>query len=452
MENDELIDLTDLLDSLYKSTKKFFKYWLLLLLGLVLFFEAKTIYFHSPTYTSSMTVIVSNRDSGILVYNDTDEDINLSFQRALNSSTMYNIICEDLKVSSIPATITTSHISDTNFMMISATASNPEDAYTVIRSLVRNYGQITKLMSNANMIIIDEPELPTSQDTPPSYVQAGIKGIGIGLILGFAFIVAYTLTRRTITKEEHIKKRLNLKTIGNIPEVFKSHRRSKYQNQLLITNQRIPSNYKEAYRSLVMQVLRKENKKVFMVTSSLPNEGKSTVSSNIALMLANQKKKVVLIDLDLRNPSLVKTFDLWNKTNEFTNFIDTEFLKYHVLYSYDSQLDLILGLKSYENTIETLSSSYLEALLKELKKAYDYIILDVPPILMMEDALIVGKQADASILVVRQDYAKVYEILDALDELYEIDHDIMGCVLNIVQKSIFDEDAKGYGYGYGYGK
>ena len=91
-------------------------------------------------------------------------------------------------------------------------------------------------------------------------------------------------------------------------------------------------------------------------------------------------------------------------------------------------------------------------LIEELRKRYDYIIVDVPPILLMQDALSVAKYCDSTILVIKQDFAKIYEIMDALDELYEIDGNIMGCVLNSVKKSIFDEDSKGYGYGYGYGR
>lgn len=452
MEDNELIDLTDLFDRLYKAAIKYWKIWTIIIVAFVLIFEAKAIYFHNDTYTSSMTVIVSSRDNNILVYNDTDEDVNLSFQRALNSSTMNSIICEDLKVSNLPAVISASHITDTNFMVISATASNPEDAYNVIRSVVRNYGQITKLMSNANMIIIDEPMLATHPDTTPSYLKEGIKGCLLGLGIGFVLIFIYAFTRRTITKEEHVKKRLNLKAIGNIPEVASQKRSNRYKHQLLITNPRIPSSYKEAFRSLAMTIQRSEGKQVFMVTSTLPNEGKSTVSSNLALMLASLNKKVALIDLDLRNPSLMKTFNIESIEDVNGSMMTGEFLTNHMVCRYEQNLDLIIGVKRYEESIELLSRHQLRTLIDALRKRYDYIILDVPPVIMMQDALIVARQADASIMVVKQDYAKTYEILDALDELYEIDGHIMGCVLNIVQRSVFDEDAKGYGYGYGYGK
>jgi len=99
-----------------------------------------------------------------------------------------------------------------------------------------------------------------------------------------------------------------------------------------------------------------------------------------------------------------------------------------------------------------LSRPIVNDLIKKLKEKYDYVILDVPPILIMQDALAAVKYADTSVLVIRQDYAKTYEVIEALDELYEVSKNISGCILNAQEKSLFDSDARGYGYGYRYGK
>lgn len=453
MDNQELIDLTEIIDKLYKSLKKLWKICICLIVACIVMMEMKVFISYHPTYTSSMTMIASDKESNILVTSDDTEEMNKAFQRALMSSSMQKVIQEDLGLTYLPASLNVSLIPNTNFLVVSSTASSKEDAYNVVKSIESNYGQITKLMNDAHLIIIDEPVLANHPDSSPQYMKQGIKGCITGIMLSCLLVLAYGLSRRTIFKEEHIKKKFHLKCLGNIPLITMKKRSYQYQEQLLITNQRIPSSFKESFRTTTMAIKRKTNQ-IIMITSTLPNEGKSTISSNIALSLANDQKKVLLIDFDLRNPSLYRIFKNIHIKYELDDYLKHYCsLKDIINTSHiHDQLDLIIGTKSYDNSIEILSREVIENMLAKLRKDYDYIIIDVPPVEMMQDALEVAKYCDSIILTVKQDYAKTYEIMDTLDELYSINGHIMGCILNGVQKSIFDEDARGYGYGYGYGK
>lgn len=454
MENQELIDLTEIIDKLYKSFQKLWKICLCIIMLCIILMELKVLVFYHPTYTSSMTIIASDKESNILVTSDDTEEMNKAFQRAIMSSSMQKVIQEDLGLTYLPASLNVSLIPDTNFLVVSSTASSKEDAYQVVKSIEANYGQITKLMNDAHLIIIDEPKIAEYPDTSPQYLNQGIKGCMVGLMISCFLIIAYGLSRRTVFKEEHIKKKFHLKCLGNIPLITIKKRSYQFQEQLLVTNQRIPSSFKESFRTITMAIQRKKDHQIIMVTSTLPNEGKSTISSNIALSLANDKKKVLLIDFDLRNPSLHRIFKNIHLKYQLENYLDHYCSLKDIINKSEihDQLDFIIGTKSYDNSIEILSRDMIEEMLTKLRKQYDYIIIDVPPVEMMQDALEVAKYCDSIILTIKQDYAKTYEIVDALDELYSINGHIMGCILNGVQKSIFDEDAKGYGYGYGYGK
>lgn len=453
MKNNDLIDITEYFDRFYKAFKKFWKIALLFCILCMSVGIVKSMLTYNKTYTSSMTVIVSSSEKNILVTSESTEETNLAFQKALMSQSMQKIIQNDLKVDVVPATLNVSLVLNTNFMKITSTSNNPEDAYNVIQSVSKNYGQLTKLMNDANMIIVEEPVLAKNPDIVPDYVSIGIKGLIFGAILSCIFILGYGATRRTIIKEEHIKDKLHLKSFGTVPYISftRKHMQGK---QLLITNPLVPVSYKEAYRSLTLKIERTKNLKTLMVTSSLPNEGKSTVSSNIAIRLAQKGKKVVLVDFDLRNPSLYATFRIENTKDHIGNYLDGNTLLEDIICQSEQHenLDLIIGFKSYNNSIEMLSRDITKKLVKELQEKYDYVILDVPPLLIMQDTLNVAKYADSTLLVIRQDYAKVYEIAEAIDELYAVNRNILGCVLNGQDDSIFDEDAKGYGYGYRYGK
>lgn len=454
MEEKDLIDLTDIFDRLFKATQRLWKICLVIIVLCLCFFEVKTFLTYHATYTSSMSIIVSSQQKDILVSSEATEDTNKAFQKAILSSSMQKIIAKDLGVSSLPASLNVNLISETNFLTISATSSNPKSAYDVIKSIEKNYGQVTKLMNDANIILIEEAKEAISPDTYPQYLKQAIYGIVVGILISFLIIIVNTLLRKTLSKESYIKEKLHLKRLGNIPEITNKKSSYQYCKQLLVTNKKIPSYFKESFRTLTLSILRKKDSQVFMITSTLPNEGKSTISSNAALMLALEGKKVVLLDFDLRNPSLYKIFKLDHPKEQIGDYLDGKCSLNDIITNSEvhPQLDLILGSKSYDHSIELLSRKKIESFLEELKRLYDYVIIDVPPVLLMQDALSVAKYSDSTILVIKQDYAKMYEIIDALDELYEINGNIMGCVLNSVKKSIFDEDTRGYGYGYGYGK
>ena len=455
MEEKDLIDLTEYFDRLYKGTIKLYKIGLVLIVLMGLMNVLKSVVSYRPVYQSSMTVVVSEQDKNILVTTDSTEETNLSFQKVLTSSSMYKIIQDDLQMNYVPATLSIQLVNNTNFMIISSSSGNAEDAYRVIKSVAANYGRLTKLMNDAKMIIVEEPQLPTSPTTSPNYVNLFVKGAFLGFVISFMIIVVYSFSRNTITKEDHIKDKLHLKSFGVIPYISNKKRTFMQEKQLLITNSRIPAMYKEAYRSITLKLERMNEFKVLLISSTLPNEGKSTVSSNIALTLAQKGKKVVLVDFDLRNPSLYNTFRIENTKDHIGNYLDGNCVEIEDIICPSEQnenLDLILGFKNYENSIEMLSRPITKKLIDVLKEKYDYVLLDVPPLLIMQDALAAIKYADTSVLVVRQDYVKVNEVIEALDELYGVTRNLAGCILNAQEKSLFDADARGYGYGYKYGK
>ena len=115
-------------------------------------------------------------------------------------------------------------------------------------------------------------------------------------------------------------------------------------------------------------------------------------------------------------------------------------------------IDVIFGSDISMDGATELSRPRLSILIEELRKHYDYIILDVPPLFMMQDALLVAKQSDSAIVVVKQDHATAADILDSVDELHDTLPNVLGAVLNGYKNTFFTtESSSGYGNGYGYG-
>lgn len=183
--------------------------------------------------------------------------------------------------------------------------------------------------------------------------------------------------------------------------------------------------------------------KYIAFTSSVPGEGKSTTISNLALTMAQDGKKVLLIDNDLRKPRQHKVFGLLNKG--LTNIIAMG-LTFDEVVNKDvfPNLDVLTSGPIPPNPSEILGSEKMNDILKEVGEKYDYILLDLPPILAVTDAAIVGHMADGIVLVVRSGIT-ITAPEEAKKRLEAGHANILGVVLNGVPT-----EKKGYGYGYYY--
>lgn len=176
--------------------------------------------------------------------------------------------------------------------------------------------------------------------------------------------------------------------------------------------------------------------KYICFTSSVPGEGKSTTISNMALTLAQDGKKVLLVDCDLRKPVQHKNFGVINQGVPFAQVVHPEVFP---------NLDLLTSGPVPPNPSELIGSEKMEQLLDQAGKAYDYVLIDLPPVLAVTDAALLGNLADGVVLVVRSGMVAPEEVQEAKKRLQAGKANILGVVLNGVP-----QQHKGYGYGYYY--
>ncbi|WP_338597517.1 CpsD/CapB family tyrosine-protein kinase [Clostridium baratii] len=188
----------------------------------------------------------------------------------------------------------------------------------------------------------------------------------------------------------------------------------------------------ESYRILRTNIMYSSfDKKIkrILVTSSEPGEGKSTTSGNLALAFAQDEKKVILIDCDLRKPSLHKKFRISNNRGLSDVIIDRDKLN-KCIQKRTEYLDILTAGKIPPNPSEMLGSKAMSTLLDELSNAYDVIILDSPPVLAVTDAQILSTKVDGTVLVVRAEKTKKDTVLAAKGILDKVNANILGTVLN----------------------
>ncbi|MEC1397183.1 CpsD/CapB family tyrosine-protein kinase [Peribacillus simplex] len=170
--------------------------------------------------------------------------------------------------------------------------------------------------------------------------------------------------------------------------------------------------------------------KTIVVTSSEPNDGKSTTAANLAIVLAQEEKKVLLVDADLRKPSVHYAFNLSNihgLTSVLTKKMD---LRKTILNSNVSNLDILTSGPIPPNPSELLNSKAIETAIDELKEIYDYIIFDTPPVLVVPDSQIVANKCDGVIMVVASGKTNKQSAVKAKDLLMKANTSLLGVVLN----------------------
>ena len=177
-----------------------------------------------------------------------------------------------------------------------------------------------------------------------------------------------------------------------------------------------------------------DDMKVVMITSSIPGEGKSFIASNLSAAFAQADEKVLLIDCDLRKGRLKKIFNippeikglsdlLINKSwkNEYNNYINKIEIK---------KLDVMISGSYPPNPSELLASNRFEDLLNELRKKYNIIILDCPPVVGLNDAFVVAKKSDRCVLVANSEKTSMEVLEKTKNELDKMDVKLAGIVLN----------------------
>lgn len=211
-------------------------------------------------------------------------------------------------------------------------------------------------------------------------------------------------------------------------------RKQKYEKNVnLIAHSSPKSPIAEQYRLIRTNIqLYARNRKIksIVVTSPSPSDGKSTTAVNLAIVLAQQGKPVLLVDADLRKPTIHYAFNV-NNIQGLTNFLTKRSGLDEVISStHVSNLDIITSGPIPQNPSELLDTESMADLLEELKKAYEYVILDSPPVLVVTDAQILANKSDGIVMVVSSGKTSKGGALRAKELLDKAKASLLGVVVN----------------------
>ncbi|MCL6618315.1 GumC family protein [Thermomonas hydrothermalis] len=291
-----------------------------------------------------------------------------------------------------------------------------------------------------NISIIDRAEVPDKRYKPNLVLNLAI-GLLLGGVLGVLLAFLLEFLDDTLKTPDDIEQKLKLPVLGVIPKLGP-------KENVADAAANPQSSFSEAYRSVrtALQFATDHGvPRTLLVTSSGPGEGKSTTALALARNLVQLGKRVLLVDADLRNPSLHKTLRLRPAVGLSNLLAGACTFSEAVQASGEERLDVILAGPLPPNPAELLAGSKLVSLLTVACERYDHVIVDGPPVLGLADAPILGNAVDGTLLVVHSAKTKISAGQSALKRLLVARARIVGCLL-----TKYDARTAGYGYGYGY--
>jgi len=278
----------------------------------------------------------------------------------------------------------------------------------------REDAQLSLAMATSSAKIV-EPAYTSSSPKTMGFNKMAMFAFVIGLILAATIVYLLQFFKDKISSLDELKRYTKLPIIGTLPH-------TKNVNYLAITAEK-SSILGEKFRMIrtnLSFVMKNKDSKVVLITSSVPEEGKSFVSINMALSLALVGKKVALLGLDVRKPRLAKYLEI-NTTPGITNFISDETISWQNIeqnLAVNKNVSVFVGGTIPPNPSELLYNERLDLLIDELRKNFDYIIIDSAPVGILTDTFILNRIADAVIFIVRAGVAR-YSDVKNLNELAE---------------------------------
>ena len=444
-----------------------------------------TFYLITPQYQSAAMFYVNNNSfsvgdaalsitSGDLVTSRGLVDsyiVILKTRETLNEVIDYAGV--DLSYGQVSGMISAEAVNETEIFRVTVTNPDPQEAEKIASAIAYILPKrISNIIDGTSAKIVDSAVVPAGPSSP-SYTKNAMIGFLFGFMVSAGLIVLKEIFDTTIRSEEDIEQVCAHPVLTMVPDMLasgknKSHyygygekkkkkkaakakAKPRNENENLIGSNLsfvATEAYKRLRTKLQFAFSDESTSRVIALSSALSGEGKSLTAVNLAYTLAQLNKRVIILDCDMRRPTLAEKMGL-NKKPGLSEYLTGQHELKDVIQCYGKAggevvFHVISAGENPPNPVEMLSSLRMERLLGCLRGAYDYIVLDLPPVTEVTDAMAIAPKADGMLLVVRQNYCDRIVLNETVQQFDFINAKILGVVFNCTG----EHGGKYYGKGY----
>jgi succinoglycan biosynthesis transport protein ExoP len=470
---------------------------LCVLAGLLVFYVVSR-YLIAPSYTATAQLYANTKDNTDISANINElnyaQKIVSTYINFLKTNSFYNKVIEKCKLDytweQFKDMIEICTVNDTEIFQINVTSSSPQDSYQLTDAMQNIAKELIKeIKPDTDVSIIDPAVLPLKPSSPNIMINTIIGGVA-GAVLSVLAFLLLDITYVKVKDVEDVKKRYEFPILGTIPYyevkktamknrnskinrflssrfayLFKDKKLSviikyisnviklkKYRKRKPIVKKDKNFIISEAYKALRTNLrftLLSAGCKKILVNSPIPEDGKSTISANLAISIAQTGARVVLMDCDLRKGKVHTYFNVNSIpgiSDRLTGNAGVEDITKKAAYE---NLKVIPHGTIPPNPTELLASEPMEALIKELEKFYDFIVIDSPPINIVSDSLSLVKYVDGILFVIKERATSHSEVAAALTRYKLAGANLLGIVVNEIKLT---HNKKSYKYYYKYNK
>ena len=457
------------------------KAWLICLVAVIsaILVFAGTVFFVTPQYESSTMFYVNNSSfsmGDISISGITSSDITASknlvksYIVILNTRETMNDVIDyagvDLTYGQLKKMISAESVDNTEIFRIVVTSPDPVEAQKIAAAIAYILpNRIDSIIEGTSSKIVDSAIIPSSP-CAPNYTKSALIGFAIGLALMIVLVVVLELMDVSIHTEEDVNDICHYPVLAMVPDMTAQGKGGYYYGYGKKTSDKAKSKESEppktvgpeisfaaseAYKllrtKLQFSFVDENDSRVIGVSSALTGEGKSLTAVNLAYAFAQLGKKVLLIDCDMRRPSLADKLPI-RKTSGLSEFLTGQAMEQRLIQvcmidGTNQSFHVISSGRTPPNPMELISSARMKKMLKTLRQSYDYIILDLPPVGEVGDALAIAKYTDGILTVVRQNHCDRMSLASAVRQFEFLDTKMLGIVFNCTT-----DDSIAYGSKY----
>nr|WP_243075697.1 polysaccharide biosynthesis tyrosine autokinase [Microbacterium sp. SS28] len=448
------MELTDYIRILRKS-------WLIIVLATILGVGVAAAYSltRTPLYEAQSTVFVSSQAGGSIAElqqgsNFTQSRVTTYANLVTTPIVMNPVIAElDLGMTSIELSKAVTASSALNTTLITITVENPSAiaAADIANALGASLTAAVETIETPNGADTSPVRLTRVKDAVPALSPSSPNvplNLALGALVGLAIGIGIAVLRSVL--DNRVRTPRDVEQITDRPLIGAIAFDPKAKDRPLIVHANPLSPLAESFRALRtnLQFLDMGGRSSFVITSSVPSEGKSTTTINLAIALADSGRRVALLDTDLRKPKVADYLGIEGGVGLTDVLIGRARVGDVMLPWGGRSLYVLPAGKIPPNPSELLGSKHMHTLLEVLERDFDVVLCDAPPLLPVTDAAILAKSTSGAIVMASAGRTTRHQLESAIDALQTVDAKIAGIVMTMVPTRGPDSYAYGYGYGY----